>query len=260
MTLVRKTYEAPACLTQADLDPLRDLVGDGAVDYALVIGAFHFINRIADLLHVDPEALPAALRRIEPLRRLIVWASSFLLAKMDLKNRADATSYEEAVARIAPGFERATGCPLGNLLESLRTRPKVIEVLHHALEERDVRSSLARNTIAGVQCTVERALPHGLEETQGLHRRPSDPVEAFAFVGTRYAYRATEGMVDALRDVGYDDLGILDLAIAVADANQWARLHRLLGLAPDLFYLFQGESRDVVRVDARSRASSASEP
>ena len=29
----------------------------------------------------------------------------------------------------------------------------------------------------------------------------------------------------------------VDLAIAVADANQWARTHRLLGLPPDLFYL-----------------------
>ena len=41
----------------------------------------------------------------------------------------------------------------------------------------------------------------------------------------------------ALQRAGYDDLGILDLAIAVSDANQWARTHRLLGLAPELFYV-----------------------
>jgi hypothetical protein len=44
-------------------------------------------------------------------------------------------------------------------------------------------------------------------------------------------------MIDALRATGFDDLAILDLAIAVADANQWARTHRLLGLDPALFYV-----------------------
>jgi hypothetical protein len=39
-------------------------------------------------------------------------------------------------------------------------------------------------------------------------------------------------MVEALRQAGFDDLRILDLAHAVADANQWARVHRLLGLDP----------------------------
>ena len=72
---------------------------------------------------------------------------------------------------------------------------------------------------------------------ESFHLRPEDPVEAFAFIGTRYAYRTTEAMIAALRERGYDDLGVLDLAIAVADANQWARLHRLLGLAPELFCL-----------------------
>ena len=43
-------------------------------------------------------------------------------------------------------------------------------------------------------------------------------------------------MIDALREDGYDDLGILDLAIAVADANMWARIYRLAGLKAELFY------------------------
>jgi alkylhydroperoxidase family enzyme len=42
-------------------------------------------------------------------------------------------------------------------------------------------------------------------------------------------------MIQALRTQGLDDLRILDLAIAVADANQWARLRRLVGLPPGLF-------------------------
>jgi alkylhydroperoxidase family enzyme len=72
------------------------------------------------------------------------------------------------------------------------------------------------------------------DHVKDFHARPADPVEAFAFVGTRYAQRATDAMVDALRGAGFDDLGILDLAIAVADANQWARMRRLLGLPADL--------------------------
>ncbi len=66
--------------------------------------------------------------------------------------------------------------------------------------------------------------------------RPTDPVEAFAFVGSRYASRTTERMIEALREAGYDDLGILALTIAVADANNWARLHRLAGLPAELGY------------------------
>ena len=44
-------------------------------------------------------------------------------------------------------------------------------------------------------------------------------------------------MIDDLRGVNYDDVGILDLAIAVAIANFWARTHRLLGFEPELFYV-----------------------
>jgi hypothetical protein len=32
----------------------------------------------------------------------------------------------------------------------------------------------------------------------------------------------------------------MDLAIAVAEANQWARVHRLFGLDPELFYMSTG--------------------
>ena len=53
-------------------------------------------------------------------------------------------------------------------------------------------------------------------------------------MGTRYAYRATKEMIDMLRQQGYDDLRILDLAIAVADANMWTRIYRLFGLNPNL--------------------------
>ena len=44
-------------------------------------------------------------------------------------------------------------------------------------------------------------------------------------------------MIDALRAEGYEDVNILDLAHAIAAANQWARMSRLLGLDPALFSL-----------------------
>jgi hypothetical protein len=88
-----------------------------------------------------------------------------------------------------------------------------------------------------VQRVVEAALPRSAKDAAGFHARPQDPVDAFAFVGTRYAYRTTPELIAALRRGGHDDLAILDLAIAVADGNQWARLHRLAGLPSTLLLL-----------------------
>ncbi len=234
---MRAAHVAPAHLTPRDLAPVRAAAGDGALDYVLVLGSFHFINRIADLLGVDPEALPEALRRFELVRRLGVRIASRLLARMDLANRTYPTSYAEALASAAPLGERSLGRPVGEALAPFAARPKLIEVLALALAERDERSTLDRATLARVQRTVEDALPRSLDDSTGFHARPADPVEAFAFVGTRYPARATPAMIEALRRAGWGDLGILDLATAVADANNWARMHRLLGLAPELLYV-----------------------
>lgn len=235
--LVRKAYECPVQLEPRDLDPVRVLVGDGALQYALVVVVFHWINRIADLLGVDLELLPKSLRRLELLRRLAVRAGGWLLRRMDLANRPYPWSYEEAVSRIAPLLERALGRCATQELAPLRSRPQLIETLHLALEERDGRSSLDRTVLATVHQTVEEALPASENDVSGFHVPSTDPVADFAFVGTRYAYRMTPARIDALRRSGYDDLGILDLATAVADANLWARMFRLVGLRPALFYL-----------------------
>jgi len=235
--LVRKNFERPAGLVPADLDPITEVAGDGALDYALVIGAFHFINRIADLLHVSLDGLPEPLRRFEFLRRLTVRMASFIMAKMDLDNRPFHTSYEKTLEGLTPLFKQAMGGRPAEEFSPLKSRPKMIEVFQLALEERDIRSSLDRETLSKVHNTVEDALPTGINEAEGFHARPEDPIEAFAFVGTRYAYRSTRDMIDALRKKDFDDVGILDLAVAIAEANQWARIHRLTGLDPDLFYI-----------------------
>ena len=235
--LVRKAYECPVRLDPRDLDPVRDLIGDGALQYVLMIAAFHWFNRIADLLGVDLEVLPRSLRRFEFLRRLAVRTGGWLMRGMDLANRPYPWSYEEAIARFAPLLEGAPGGGAAQELTPLRSHPHLIEILHLALEERNRRTSLDRTVLATVYQTVEDALPSSEDDLSGFHARSTDPVEDFAFVGTRYAYRTTAARIDALRRNGYDDIGILDLATAVADANLWARMFRLLGLQPSLFYL-----------------------
>jgi hypothetical protein len=231
--LVRRAHDVPALLTPADLDPLRAIAGDDALDYLLVLCAFHFITRIADLLAVPPEVLPPALRRVETVRRVGVWMTGLLIRRMDLANRPDRASFDDARARV----EALLGRQLGPALEPLRARPKVIESIALALDERDRASSLDRVTLAHVHRTVEAALPRSAEDVTGFDARPADPVCGFAFVGTRSAHRTTPAAIAALRHAGYDDLGILDLAIAVADVNQWARMYRLAGLPPELFLL-----------------------
>lgn len=199
-----------------------------------MLGAFHYINRIADLLHVDPEFLPESLLRFPRLRQVGVFFGSKLLGRMDLANRRYPHSYEAACEKMAPVFLRATGRELAGDLEPLRARPQMVEVLRHALEERDERSLLTRQECARVHELVEQALPRGLDEAEGFHPRPDDPMEAFVFVGTRYPARTTPAMIADLVASGFDDLRILDLAHAVADANQWARVRRLIGLPSDI--------------------------
>ena len=116
----------------------------------------------------------------------------------------------------------------------LRVDRKAAASRRLALQERDAASSLSRATIARIHGLVEEYLPASAEDAEGFHRRPLGALEAFVFVGTRYPVRTTPAMIEALRGLGYDDLGILDLATAVADANQWARMHRLLALPCDI--------------------------
>ena len=212
-------------------------MGDDVLDYLLVIASFHFVNRIADLLDVPMEGLPQPLRRFEFLRRLTLRIAGVLLAKMDLANREYGLTYDGALINLKSKSAGASEMELESELAGFKPRPKLVEVFQLLLEERDGRSSLDKQLLAKIHAAVEKALPATVIDAQGNHPVPGDPVEAFAFLGTRFAYRTTKQMIDRLRQTGYDDLGILDLAIAVADANFWARIYRLGGLKPELFYL-----------------------
>ncbi len=237
IVLVRKAYEQPARLEPKDLNAIREIAGDGALDYALVTVSFHFVNRIADLLGIVTEFLPISLRRYEFFRRTAVQLLSIFMKMMDLTNREYGISYDAAINSMAPLFQDSMGRPPGDEFKSIMARPKIIEAIRLSLEDRNQHSSLDRQIMEKIHRTVEQALPECADDLEGLHTRPDDPIEAFAFVGTRYAHRTTQEMIDALRREGFDDLGLLDLAIAIADANQWARLYRLLDLPPEIFYV-----------------------
>ena len=127
-------------------------------------------------------------------------------------------------------------CAVEKELEPLRARPWLAELVRHSLEERE-RASLKEDEIARVYALVEKFLPRSSAEAEGFHVRPGDAFEAFVFVGTRYASRTTAQMIAALREAGASELRILDLAHAVAEANQWARVRRLLGLPRDLLII-----------------------
>ncbi len=237
LKLIRKSYEQPALLIPFDLDPIKDLVGEGYLDYVHIIESFHYINRIAGLLNVSPEILPRALRRFDILKESTIHLSSHYLAKGNLANREYGKSYDEAINDVEPIFKRATGKEPYDELSPLRTSPKLVEVIQMHLEERDTRSCLDRDTRARIQNTVEEALHTSAEKHEVRHKFQRNPIENFAYIGTRFAYRTTRDMIDALKREGYDDIGILDLATAVADSNKWARTYRLLNLDPNLLYV-----------------------
>jgi hypothetical protein len=237
IVLVRKSYEHPTRLSPSDLDPIRGLVGDGFLDYVHVLETFTYINRIAGLLNVSHEVLPPPLRRFDWLRKATVHLSGRFMATGNLENRAYGVTYEEALSSIRSIFVQATGKEPEGELELLRTRPKLVEVFQMHLEERDIRSSLDHDTVAKIHHTVEDTLLADAGGSEGHSNQFRDPVEHYAIVGTRFAYRTTPAMIDALRREGYDDLGLLDLATAVADANKWARTYRLLDLDPNLLYI-----------------------
>jgi len=161
--VVRKATLAPARLAPADLEPVRAVAGDDALDYAVVMAAFHFINRVADLLHVDPEALPESLRRFEAFRRIAVRVASVLMRRMDLRVRPYPTSFPDAVARATPMLARTTALAPAEVLAPVAARPKVVELVALAIEERE-RSTVPRDTLMRIHRAVEAALPARREE------------------------------------------------------------------------------------------------
>jgi alkylhydroperoxidase family enzyme len=220
--LVRKTVVAPARLEPADLDGVVQAYGTaGAIEIVSVLTAFHFINRIADLVGIQSD-LPIVQPRWRWLRRagvrLLGWGMKRLA---DLSNQRAAVDVEACLREAAETFG---SLPAG--YESMREAPNVAAFLTTVAR---VARELDRDMVERVGAVVARSLPRDEEEATGFHARPAEPLEALAFVGTRYAARTTDDLVAAVRaKYGYGDAELTDLFYAISMHNGLARMNRLL--------------------------------
>ena len=221
--LVRKSARTPARLGPGDLAPLVALVGaPGALEVVAMLGAFHFVTRIADLVGIEPE-LPIVRRRWRWLRSLGVRVQSRVMRRvMDLANRP----IEADVPVLLAEMEKIRGGPLPEGYRSTIAAPNVAAWAHRLTLE---LPTLDPALLAQVSAAVAAALPASEDEATGFHGRPTDPVDALAFVGTRYAVRTTDSLVDAVRkERGWGDGGLTELFFAISARNAFERVDRLL--------------------------------
>lgn len=223
---MRKTVREPARLEPADLAPLLDRFATaGTLELVTVLGAFHFINRIADLVDV-PSDLPLIQRDWPRLRRLGVRVQAMGLRWLvDLRSRpADV----DAAALLAD-LEALRGGALPPGYAAMSEAPSTVASFHAMMRE---LPSVDADLLARVTRAVAAALPATEEESTGFHARPSDPLDALAFVGTRYPARTTDAMVGAVRAAyGLGDAELTDVFYAIAARNAVERLDRLLAAA-----------------------------
>jgi hypothetical protein len=198
------------------------LGASGALEVVAMIGAFHFVTRIADLVGIEPE-LPLVRRRLRWLRSLGVRVQARMMRRvMDLAN----TSVEADVPALLAEMEKIRGEALPAGYRSTTLAPNVAAWAHRLTIE---LPRLDAAMLAQVTRAVAAALPGSEEEATGFHARPDDPVDALAFVGTRYAVRTTDALVDAVRKArGWNDGGLTDLFFAISARNAFERVDRLL--------------------------------
>jgi hypothetical protein len=226
--LARKTVLSPARLVPDDLAPVVAVYGQrGALEIVSYVAAFHFINRIADLVGIQSD-LPMVQRRSAWLRRLGVRLQGWAMGRfLDLENRDAgvdaATALADAESVLGPfpaGYRELGKAP--NVAGFLTTVASVMRRIPSDVERR-------------VTPVVAAALPATEDEATGFHARPTDPIDALAFVGTRYPARTTDAMVDAVRaHGGMGDPELTDLFYVIAMRNAFERMDRLLaGPLPD---------------------------
>jgi hypothetical protein len=220
--LAQKALLEPALLEPGDLAGAVGVYGRrGAFELMAILGTFHFINRIADLVGIQSD-LPMVQPRWTWLRRLGVRAQGWAMGRfLDMSHQ---TSDIDAVACLEEAQQVLGPLPAG--YAQLAEAPPVAAFLTTV-------STVVRRidpaVFDAVTPAVAAALPRGEEEATGFHERPSDPVEALAFVGTRYPVRTTDAMVDAVRQkTGYGDPEILDLFYAISMRNALERMNRLM--------------------------------
>ncbi|MGH7803708.1 MAG: hypothetical protein ACREQJ_05125 [Candidatus Binatia bacterium] len=225
--LVRKTVRAPARLEPADLDPLVALLGvGGALEVVAMLGGFHFITRIADLVGIESD-LPIIQRRLRRLRMIGVRIQAMIFRRMlDLENAPVEVDVDAALAETA----RLRGEALPAGYAAMREAPNVAGWVHRPTAE---LPTLEPEMLARVTAGVAAALPASEAEATGFHALPVDPLDALVFVATRYAARTTDEMVDAVRaSRGWGDAELTDCFFAIGYRNAIERVDRLLATLP----------------------------
>ncbi len=226
-TLVKKTVRAPAKLEPGDLRPLIELLGvRGALEVVSMLGGFHFITRIADLVGIESE-LPIVQRRWRWLRTFGVRLQARLFRRvLNLANQPMNADVEVLLKEM----EAIRGAPLPPGYSALRQAPNVALWAHRVTLE---LPSVDSEMLARVTRAVADALPSSEEESSGFHPRPSDSLEALAFVGTRYAVRTTDTLVNRVRTAhGWGDPELTDAFFAISARNAFERVDRLLAAEP----------------------------
>lgn len=221
--LARRSVRCAAELGPGDLAPLAAALGaGGALEAAGMLGAFHFVNRVADIVGIERE-IPLVQRRWRWLRSLGVRLQGRLLARvLDLSNRPVDADVDRLLAEMAA----LRGRPLPAGYASLALAPNVAAWAHRMAAE---LPTIDAALLARVRDGVRRALPAGDDDVDGIHPRPGDPLDALVFVGTRYAARTTDSLVDSVRrSTGFDDGRLTDLVFAIAVCNAFERVDRLL--------------------------------
>jgi len=221
--LVQKSVRAPCRLEPADLVPLVELLGtSGALEVVAMLGAFHFVTRVADLVAIESE-LPIVQRRWRWLRSLGVRLQSRVFRRMiDLANQA----VDVDVRALLAETERVRGAALPSGYAAMHAAPNVAAWAHRLTIE---LPSLDAAMLERVTRGVAAALPAREEESTGFHARPAEPLDALVFVGTRYAARTTDEMVGAVRAAyGWGDAELTDCFYAIGSRNAFERVDRLL--------------------------------
>lgn len=227
--LVRKSVKAPARLEPGDLTPLlRTLGRSGMVEVVAMLCAFHFINRIADLAGIRSD-IPAVRSSRSRWWSVGVRVQGRLMrALIDLRNRTpEYRDPNETLAALA----RVRGIPIPPGYAVMAESPGATAWLATCLES---WTGLDPAMLSVIGRAVAEALPASPEDVTGFHARPEDPLEALAFVGTRYPARTSDALVAAVRRArGCDDGELTDIFYTIAMCNCWERLDRLLAHVPE---------------------------
>jgi hypothetical protein len=222
--IVRKSVEAPALLCPDDLLPLLRTLGRiGTLEVTAMLVAFHFINRMADLVGIRSDIPLIAPDRWRTLWSLGVRVQGFALRRVfDFSNQAPEGVDADA---ILDKWRHIRKAPLPPGYEAVRESPGVAAWLGSAIQSYPL---LDPAMVERVNAGVHAALPSCREEARGFHRRPEDPFDALVFVGTRYPARTTDETVEELRrQYSWGDPEITDFFYAIAMANCFERLDRL---------------------------------